>query len=264
MDIKPPMTPIVALGLLLAGSSAADPLAVPCVFLPKGVATVNQAGKDWTPPVRFDDCRQTKIKSGRVSACFMTSNGVRTCKTFTAGQTLKSDDLGFVASGSFTLGTAVLDMLRGDAETRAGQTRAPSGTLGFPYGAILGLAEFIEIRPATPQSTSFDLFDVAQMNQPIFASVVGEIIRIPTASLRSSTSYRWRARTGTATYSGAFLVAGPESDLTRTQAKAIAADDTLSPIERHFLLADLLDQEGFLFERDQLIEELLTQHLSVL
>jgi len=150
-------------------------------------------------------------------------------------------------------------MLQGGAATQSGQTRAPSGTLGFPYGAILGLDPVLTVRPDNSDLTQFELYDVARPEEPLGRFAVSAPIVIPLDRLTSQATYRWVATIGDRRYSGMFLLAGREADYVRNQVLRINGDSTLTPIERNFLIADLLDQEGFLFERDQLTESLIKE-----
>jgi len=203
-------------------------------------------------PLRLALCRDLRVETGKITACYLAAGGRRTCIQINKGKGIPEN---LVIEQTKSVGEAfqatLLAFAKGDAQTRHGQTRGTTRLRGLPYGEIVVLGDTLELPLTQTGITDIESLSVERANSADPASIQALLkdgsALINSKDLLPGTQYRWRLKTARREYSYPFLTASLAAiDQLKPKIAAISSQSE-SSLGRAILLAELYLENGFAF-----------------
>ena len=209
-------------------------------------------------PARLINCEGVRVLSEGLSACFTTDRQERRCVLVKKNERISRQ----VLHGTSAVGVTdnLIAMIKGDIRSVQGQTRATKPPAGLPFGQTSGYqgirfdatdslgSEVWKRFFVTPDSASDEVLWEADI-----PSATG---KIPLDRLRADSWYRWHVQLGDRALTGRFYLVGSSADKLRDTLQHLESDTSLTADARLYLQAEVLNEAGFVFERQQWIRRL--------
>lgn len=234
-----------------------------CIMIGHGLTRISVQGKEQLPPLRLADCEGARVLVGAASVCFLNESNERTCRTLVAGNSFNARDLAArqdAGTGAFR--ATLVSLLRGDPQTKIGQTRKGERLQSFPYESVLLPGGDLVIRLQTPKERRIKSFQIVTANRkqsPLNVTPQGEAVQVPQGWLNRGDIYAWEARSDDAAFGGSFRLASTEQAAQmRLAADSLEKNLVLDEVNRQVLLAEIYFENGFAFDAAGLISTIAT------
>lgn len=237
-----------------------------CVLVAKGQAAVTFSdGRAISLPSRLPDCTGVKVASGAVLACFLDNQGARQCRTLQRGEDFRAEALG-AASGDDASGfkATMANLLKGDAQVRAGQTRAVDRHPGLPFGSVAAPSGSLPLQPALALgSFKRGKLTVRAMGLPAWEQtwdLEPSTSAIPAKALEPGREYAWAATLGDRSAAGRFRYASAD-EIKRLQEDLLLLKQRNGGDSRAIAVlgAELFAERGFSYEAAHMLAGLKSQ-----
>ena len=237
-----------------------------CAVLGRSGLQVKSGDKVLDVPIRLSACDGIVALNDGINLCFINERRERHCKALKKGDVVSRNSLSSPPAGGFA--ETVIAMARGDVQTMPGQTRNKATRVeGLPFGQILAhqgelLFDFTvdsRVQNASKLTISTDAEKGDLLTE--FA-IKSPKLKIPITELKPNNWYRWVVTGGAEEHNGRFLLVGASLDSVRSELKRINSDDSLDPAIKTYLRADVLNEFGLVYERNQELSVLKTQSVK--
>jgi hypothetical protein len=237
-----------------------------CAVLGRSGLEVKSGDKVLDVPIRLSFCDGIIALSDGISLCFINERRERHCKPLKKGEAVSRNLLSSPPAGGFA--ETVIAMARGDVQTMPGQSRSKATRVeGLPFGQILAyqgelLFDFTVDSRVQNASKLTITTDADKGDVLTEFTIKSPKLKIPITDLKPNSWYRWVVRGSTEEHNGRFLLVGASLDSARSELKRINSDDSLDPAIKNYLRADVLNEFGLVYERNQELSALKTQSVK--
>jgi hypothetical protein len=209
-------------------------------------------------PVRLINCEGVRILSEGLSACFTTERRERRCVLVKKNERISKQVLGGTSAVGVT--DNLIAMIKGDIRSFQGQTRASKPPAGLPFGQTIG---YEGIRFDASESLGGEVWkrffvtpDSAPDEVLWEADIPSATGKIPLDRLRTDSWYQWHLQLGDRALTGRFYFVGSSADRLRDTLHHLDSDTSLTADAKLYLQAEMLNEAGFIFERQQWVRRL--------
>ena len=237
-----------------------------CAVLGSYGLKVKSGDKVLEVPLRLSDCQGIIALNDGISLCFINERRERHCNSLKKGEVVSRNSLSSPPTGGFA--ETVIAMAKGDVQTMPGQSRSTTSRIeGLPFGQILAyqgelLFDF-SIDPRVQNANKLTITTDVEKGDVLteFAIKIPKF-KIFTNELKPNSWYRWVVMGSAEEQKGRFLLVGSSLDSARSELKRINLDDSLDPAVKTYLRADVFNEFGLVYERNQEIRALKTQSIE--
>jgi len=236
-----------------------------CAVLGSSGLQVKSGDKVLDVPLRLSACDGIIALNDGISLCFINEKRERHCNPLKKGDVVSRNSLSSPPTGGFA--ETVIAMARGDVQTMPGQSRSKAARVeGLPFGQILAyqgelLFDFsVDSRVQNANKLTITT-DIEKGDVLAEVAIKNPKLKIPTTELKPNSWYRWVVTGSSEEQSGRFLLVGSSLDSARSELKRINSDDSLDPAIKTYLRADVLNEFGLAYERNQELSALKAQSM---